>query len=125
MSLPEQVIAYNRRRRLEIALVDSTKSLPQRCSIAKDRFKHIKNLIARKVPSDEAALAKDDIGRREAVLEIVAARVESGFDSKGQEQKWRHILDMERQGKHTLWQQRQYIVSTLEKRKDRERASQS
>ena len=125
MSTGEQVSAYNRRRRLEIALVDATKSLSRQGGIPRDRFRHIINLFARRVPTDETALAKDDMERRKAVLEIVTARVKAGVDPKGQEQKWRSILDMERQGKHTLWQQRQYIVSTLEKRKDRERAGES
>lgn len=88
MFTEEQVSAYNRRRRSELALVDATKSLSRQGGIPKARFKHIIDLLARKVPSDEAALAKDDMERRKAVLKTVTARVEAGFDPKGQEQKW-------------------------------------
>ena len=125
MSIEEQVMVNNRRRHLEMALVNATKLRYRQCGISTDRFTHMTSLFLRQVPFDEAALAKDDMERRKAVLEIITARVKAGIDPKAQEHKWRSILDMERQGKHTLWQQRQYIVDALQKRKDSDRVSES
>ena len=120
-----QVAVNNRRRRLERILVKSTRSFPNQCDISRARLQYLDNIFNRSIPSDDEALAKDDKARRSAVHEIIAARVEAGFDTKEQEKRWRYIIDMERQAKHTPWQQRQFIVATLEERNDRERVGQS
>ena len=124
-SAQKQIATYNRRRRLERILVKSTRSFPNQCGIPRARLQYLDNILNRSIPSNEEALAKDDKARRSAVCEIITARVEAGFDTKEQERRWKYIIDMERQGKHAPWQQRQFIVAALEGRNDRERVGQS
>ena len=53
------------------------------------------------------------------------ARVHAGYDSVEEIVKWNYIVDMARQTRIPLWQQREFIVGTLKKRKDNEKISQS
>ena len=120
-----QANVYGRRRRLENVLIEATSRLPDRSGISRQRLQQLRNILARKIPSDESALAADDMIRRQAVLEIVQARVQAGHESPEQRANWSYIVNMERQARIPLWQQREFIVATLRKRKDNEKISQS
>ncbi|KAL8791136.1 MAG: hypothetical protein Q9195_006033 [Heterodermia aff. obscurata] len=119
-----QANVYGRRRRLENVLIEATSRLPDRSGIPKRRLQQLRIILARKIPTRESALAADDMSRRQAVLEIVRARVQAGYESPEQRAKWMYIVDMERQARIPLWQQREFIVATLKKRNDNEEISQ-
>ena len=116
---------YGRRRHFENVLVEATSKLPDRCGISRQRLQQLRIIFNRKIPAGESAVAVDDMRRRKAVLELVQARVQAGYESPGQIAKWKYIVDMERQARITLWQQREFVVATLKKRNDNKEISQS
>ena len=84
--------------------------------MSKSRFKQLSDLLSGKMPDGKAALETDDIDRRHAVHELIAARVQAGIEAPGQETHWRYLIQFR---KHSPWHQRQYITSELAKREDR------
>ena len=120
-----QANVYGRRRRLENILLEATSRLPDRCGISRQRMQELRIVLTRKIPIGESLLASDDMKRRRAVRELMEARVHAGYDSADEKVKWDFIVDMERQTRIPLWQQREFIVGTLKKHKDNEKISQS
>ena len=116
---------YGRRRHLENVLIEATSKLPDGCGISRQRLQQLRIIFNRKIPAGESALAIDDMRRRKAVLELVQARVQAGYEPPEQKAKWEYIVDMERQARIPLWQQREFVVATLKKRNDSKEMSQS
>ena len=78
-------------------------------------------LFSRKapIPTTEEEVDADDRTRRQAVLELFTARLAAGFEKESVLKKWQNIVNMQESAKHALWQQRAYIVATLDERDDK------
>ena len=120
-----QANVYGRRRRLENVLIEATSRLPDRCGFSRERLQFIRSILTRKIPTEEWALAYDDMDRRRVVRELMDARVRAGYERPEEKDKWNYIVEMRCQTHMPLWQQREYIVATLKKRRDNETISQS
>ena len=70
-------------------------------------------------PTTEEDIDADDRTRRDAILELLTTRVAAGFKQESALKRWQSIVNMLDNGKHTLWQQRAYIVAFLDERDDK------
>ena len=110
----KQARLNSRRRHLENLLMQTTGYLPHQAGLTRHEFNRLKLILARRIPSDEVAMAADDIARRNAVLETIAARTKAGFDEAKQETTWRYIVSLPREATHySMLDQTIFIIDTL------------